>query len=61
MKHNLLHIWNQFVPRSKHHQVYKIQPVYDVRAQSKRREIITKHSTQSEHHIEFLDVKPGGT
>jgi hypothetical protein len=24
-------------------------------------EISTKHSTKSEHHVEFLDVKPGGT
>jgi hypothetical protein len=24
-------------------------------------EIRTKHPTQSEHHIEFLKVKPGGT
>jgi len=24
-------------------------------------EILTKHSTQSEHHLEFLDIKPGGT
>jgi hypothetical protein len=24
-------------------------------------EIHTKHSTQSEHHVEFLNVKPGGT
>jgi hypothetical protein len=24
-------------------------------------EIRTKHSTQSEHHIEFVDVKTGGT
>ena len=24
-------------------------------------EIRTKHSTQSEHHVEFLKVKPGGT
>ena len=23
-------------------------------------EIHTKHSTQSEHHVEFLNVKPGG-
>ena len=23
-------------------------------------EIRTKHSTQSEHHVEFFDVKPGG-
>jgi hypothetical protein len=23
-------------------------------------EIRTKHSTQSEHHVEFLNVKPGG-
>ena len=26
-----------------------------------RSEIRTKHSTQSERHIEFLNVKPGGT
>jgi hypothetical protein len=24
-------------------------------------EIRTKHSKQSEHHAEFIDVKPGGT
>jgi len=24
-------------------------------------EILTKHSMQSEHHVEFLNVKPGGT
>jgi hypothetical protein len=24
-------------------------------------EICTKHSTQSEHHVEFLNIKPGGT
>ena len=24
-------------------------------------EICTKHATQSEHHAEFLNVKPGGT
>ena len=24
-------------------------------------DIPTKHSTQSEHHVEFLNVKPGGT
>jgi len=24
-------------------------------------EIRTKHSTQREHHVEFLNVKPGGT
>ena len=24
-------------------------------------EIRTKHSTQSEHHVEFLDVKRAGT
>jgi hypothetical protein len=23
--------------------------------------IPTKHSTQSEHHVEFLNIKPGGT
>jgi len=21
----------------------------------------TKHSTRSEHHVEFLNIKPGGT
>ena len=26
-----------------------------------RPEIRTKHSTQSEHHVEFLYVKTGGT
>ena len=24
-------------------------------------EIRKKHSTQSKHHVEFLNVKPGGT
>jgi hypothetical protein len=24
-------------------------------------EIRTKHSKQSEHHVEFVNVKPGGT
>ena len=24
-------------------------------------EIRTKHSMQSEHHVEFFNVKPGGT
>ena len=24
-------------------------------------EICTKHSTQSEQHVEFFNVKPGGT
>jgi len=24
-------------------------------------EILTKHSAQSEHHVEFLYVKPGGS
>jgi len=24
-------------------------------------EICTKHSKQSEHHVEILNVKPGGT
>jgi len=24
-------------------------------------EIRTKHLTQSEHHLEFMNVKPGGT
>jgi hypothetical protein len=24
-------------------------------------EIRTKHSTQSEHHVELMNIKPGGT
>ena len=24
-------------------------------------DVRTKHSTQSEHHVELLNVKPGGT
>jgi hypothetical protein len=24
-------------------------------------EIRTKHSTQSKHHVEFLNIEPGGT
>jgi len=24
-------------------------------------EIRTKHPTQGEHHVEFLNIKPGGT
>ena len=24
-------------------------------------DILTKHSTRSERHVEFLNVKPGGT
>ena len=24
-------------------------------------DISTKHSTQSEHHVEVLNIKPGGT
>jgi len=24
-------------------------------------EIRTKHLTQSEHHVQFLNIKPGGT
>ena len=24
-------------------------------------DILKKHSMQSEHHVEFLNVKPGGT
>ena len=26
-----------------------------------RSDIRTKHSTQSERHVEFLNIKPGGT
>ena len=63
-KHNLPYIRNQSVPRSKlfpttviktnQLMMYKtkVSLCYDIR---------TKHSTQSERHGEFLNVKPGGT
>ena len=63
-KRNLLYIRNQSVLRSKHFpprlkktnqlMMYKVKVAVcsDIR---------TKHSTQSERHVEFLDVKPGGT
>ena len=62
-KRNMLYVRNQFVPRSKlsttviktnQLMLYKAKVVVcsDIR---------TKHSTQSERHVEFLDVKSGGT
>ena len=62
-KRNLLYIRNQFVPRSKHSiTVIKTNQLMMYKAKvavcSDNR---TKHSTQSEGHVEFLNVKPGGT
>jgi len=40
----------------------KNQPVNDVYSKvAVCSEIRTKHSTQSEHHVEFFNVKPDGT
>jgi len=63
-KGNLLSIRNHFVPRSKHFSVtgYKTQSVNAVYSKSRCLfRDFTKHSTQSEHHVEFLNAKPGGT
>jgi hypothetical protein len=58
-KRNLLYISNQSVPRCKHfplqlykptNQLYQANPA--VRSQI--------HTTQSQHHVELLNVKPGG-
>jgi len=44
------------------HHGYKNQSVNDVKAKAAVcSQIRTKHSTQSEHHVEFFNVKPGGT
>jgi len=63
-KRNLLYIRNQSVPRCKHflsgykktHHIMR-----DKANASVHSEIRTKHSTQSEHNIEFLNVQSGGT
>jgi hypothetical protein len=60
----MLYIRNQSVPRSKHFpsRLYKtnLLMLYKVKA-AVCSEIRTKHSTQSEHHVEFLNVKPDST
>jgi hypothetical protein len=40
---------------------YKKKSVDDLKSKGHCPEIHTKHSMQSEHHVEFLNVKPGGT
>jgi hypothetical protein len=52
-KRNLLHIRNQSVPRCKH---FPPRMMYKAKA-AVCSQIRTKHSTQSEHHVEFLKVK----
>jgi hypothetical protein len=41
------------VIKTKYLMIYKTKAVVSS-------EIRTKHSTQSEHHVEFFNVKPGG-
>ena len=63
-KRNLLYIRNQSVPRSKHFPttVIKTNQLMTYKAKAAVcSDIRTKHSTQSERHVEFLNVKPGGT
>jgi len=62
-KRNLFYIRNQPVSRCKHcRSVIKINQLMMYRAKvAVYLEICTKHSTQSEHHKEFLNHKPGGT
>ena len=57
-KRNLLYTRNQFVPPSKHFLPRLMMYKAKVAVCSDTR---TKHSTQSEHHVEFLNVKPCGT
>jgi hypothetical protein len=62
-KLNLHYMSNQFVPRSKRlHHGYKTNQVMLYKAKvAVCSEIPTKDSTQSDYHIEFLNIKPGGT
>ena len=62
-KRNPLYIRNQPVPRSKHFPpVIKTNQSMLYKAKvAVCSDIRTKHSTQSERHVEFLNVKPGGT
>jgi hypothetical protein len=63
MKHNLLYIRNQSVPRCKHFPpIIKTNQLMMYKAKlAICSQIHTKHSTQSEHHGVFLNVRPGGT
>jgi hypothetical protein len=62
-KRNMLYIRNQSVPRSKHSiMVIKASQLMMYKAKvAVCSDIRTKHSTQSEHLLVFLNVKPGGT
>jgi len=62
-KRNLLYIMNQSVPRCKHsNTAIKTNHLMTYKAKfACCSEIRTKHSPQSEHHVEILNVKPGGT
>jgi hypothetical protein len=63
-KRNLLYTRNQSVPRCKHFQsrLYKTSQLMIYKTKFVLcSEILTKHPTQSEHHVEFLNVKPAGT
>ena len=62
-KRNLLYKRNQSVPRSKHFPpVIKTSQLMMYKAKAAVcSDILTKHSKQSERHIEFFNVKPGGT
>jgi hypothetical protein len=57
MKRNLLYIRNQSVPRCKH---FPPRMTYKAKI-AVCSEIRTKHSTQSDKDIEFLNIKPGDT
>jgi len=63
-KRNLLYIRNKSVPRCKHFQTKVIKTkqlmLYTAKV-AVCSEIRKKHSTQSEHHVGMLNVKPGGT
>jgi hypothetical protein len=63
-KRNLLYVSNQSVPRCKHFSTTVIITsqlmMYEAEV-SVCSEIRIKHSTQSEHHVEFFNIKLGGT
>jgi hypothetical protein len=63
-RRNLFYIRNQSVPRSKHFPPRVINTIQLMAYKAKFAvcsEIRKKQSTQSEHHVEFFNVKPGGT
>ena len=63
-KRNLLYVRNQFVLRNKHFPTTVIKTRQSVMYKAKVAvcsDIRTKHSTQSEGHITFLNFKHGGT